>query len=63
MDIIVNGPISLPFYRHSFICHNLATVAIENVDLLHPQSIEIAHRVIQASPAAPDEDACLKVCD
>jgi len=47
--------------RHSFICHNLATVAIENVDLLHPQSIEIAHRVIQASPAAPDEDACLKI--
>ena len=34
---------------------------MESVDLLYPQSIEIAHTVIQASPAAPDEDACLKV--
>jgi len=43
------------------VCHNLATVAVENVDLTHMQSIEIAYRVIQSSPAAPDEDACLKV--
>ena len=25
------------------------------------QSLEIAYRVIQASPIAPDEDACMKV--
>ncbi|KAF6040629.1 hypothetical protein EB796_001042 [Bugula neritina] len=47
--------------RYSHVCHNLATVAVENVDLTHMQSIEIAYRVIQSSPAAPDEDACLKV--
>lgn len=42
-------------------CHNLATVAIESVDFSNMDSLEIAYRVIQASPTAPDEDACFKV--
>ncbi|XP_067948488.1 receptor-interacting serine/threonine-protein kinase 4-like [Watersipora subatra] len=47
--------------RHNYMCHNLATVAIESVDFSNMDSLEIAYRVIQASPTAPDEDACFKM--
>jgi len=48
-------------FRQSIIGHNLATVAVESVDLNYPQSIDIAHHIIQAGPTAPDEDSCVKV--
>lgn len=48
-------------FRQSNICHNLATLAIESVELAYPASIDIAQQVVQASPSAPDEDACVKV--